>query len=540
MRHALTNLYRPVHLLWAVSVIWIVIVTTQMAPVVVVEGFEAVIAREAVADSNPSEWPSSRHYMIQPGTYHIVRFLSRTAGISPMTAFASLTGVAWILSWMLATWALSRITQEHPALCSVVLLLFPEFSVAAWYPNSSMIALPFLPAALVTLDRGNRYLSGFLCATLLALGAWMRFDLCFAGCLVLPWLWIRRGCIRASIRISLGLAVLAGVITTVLYALSGISVLDLLGTSNARAAADANPWRLMKIGFFYPPLIAIALLAAVIPWVRRRSWSWVLFVCAAPLAYLVAYRLLLSQPRYLLHCTISGAAGVLFGLRYLASRYGLLFVVGLCVASTVTGVQLLTNEGPRFFGGQALMPGVWREYKQHRLSVQAGVSALLAPYLQSETQDVVLLIRGRHRLLELVRLHLATQGWQEVVAADGIPGLDDMHQLAQLRGPRGNRCIVIRADWRLGVESTPGLLSVSEKLATRYPTIIIDFRFRGDEYPEAQVSGVARNRGSDDARWKGRRWLFPAVYNIRNQEDEFLETHVIVISFTCAPRRSPS
>ncbi|MFO0808162.1 MAG: hypothetical protein U0746_06030 [Gemmataceae bacterium] len=356
-------------------------------PIVPIEGYEAANAalceyRTAHPGGSIYDEPPTVPIGFQPGSIALVVAVLRLGATDGLKVYGLLSATCAGLFLVLATVWLHRRSSQPAWLCSLVLLGIPEVYVASYYPSSSMMALPFLPAALLTFGDGTSWPRALATAALIAFGTWIRLDLAFlAPAVVLQSrTWSR--------------AILVGAIVALLvpmaYSASGWPLHVVLREDNAAFQTPTVHRVVMVLCWSIPVWVGAAYLVGLRDLAIRHNYRELLIAVSGPMLILAAYRLALIAPRYFLGAVPFLAYGILQAAPAVRDwsasqrRVGAIALAVLMASGFLPFVQDYI-EGPRsIIGiGAYYLPVSWHQLKAKNIdavsSVQVVGDSVLTP-----------------------------------------------------------------------------------------------------------------------------------------------------------------
>ncbi|MFH1921856.1 MAG: hypothetical protein ABIP48_18475 [Planctomycetota bacterium] len=358
-------------------------VAVGFAPSTPVEGDDIAIAAGALHLSRYGDLDHGFDYRYdtQAATYVLVAALDRALGVPPMTGFALWTLAGFAAFFGFGTWLVARETQVPAPLAALVLLLFQESYVSAYYANSSMIAAGFLFAA-VFLASKESVRSVLAAGGLFALAVLARFDAILMAPVLL--IVLCDGERESWKRMILFTIVSAGVFLLLACA-GGVSIARIWEESAGHAERFVSLKRTLMnyltlvsgVGF----LLWFVGLRAV---VNERRWRLLLMSFAGWVPLVVIYGLTVTTPKYLLYglpfftllvacglkTVLEGTSRPAYRLRWICViLFTVQYVLGpLTVTSWALGQNVVvvgTHDGLRRLDAVGYVPLMWLRTKLH-------------------------------------------------------------------------------------------------------------------------------------------------------------------------------
>lgn len=342
-------------------------------------------------------------YPIQPGSYHLLRLLTRLTGAPELSVFGATTALAVAGFIGLSTALLARVSGLRPAWVAVALLLTPEITAAACYANTNALAGVFLMAGLVVARRARGHAGLWYAGLLIGLGGWLRLDSLLLSPLVLV-LRLMANPVINPVRETAETAVASLLTLAPAFLLAGLpfeaSLREFMGRDNF-----SNWHTLGVIGWLALGHVATIMSAGGILWLcLRRRWGLAALAAAATGLSLAVYGGSFVSPKYLYYAAPFLMLPALTLLAALLGVPGWRRVLGggllaLCFAEIFLGLQtaspfrrsdpaapilavgpvtiagksvtiglgegelIPTMDGPRLRGGQFWAPESWRRAK---------------------------------------------------------------------------------------------------------------------------------------------------------------------------------
>ena len=446
-KHMPRNSAKPL-CLWLLFTVSLLYHAMAVNPFISMEGDGDGLAGDAIQLArNPDAPHPFYRYNVQPGTVCSASLLYRFLGVEPLPTLSILTGLGSLLFLLLSALLLSRLVPLSFPVCGMVLLLFPETSVSAYYINSCAIAAPLAIGGILLLYFKQNAIALLGAGVLWAVAAWMRCDAILiapAGLVFLsPFRW-------RDIYRKLGLLLFSACLTyTVLCHLSGSDFIEMLkevsGHLRYRASGlpDLGVPFLDRLGIkthlaFFPFLLVFLIPLGARELIQQKRWKLLGFMGLGLLPLYFVYLGHATTPKYFHYLVPFFALPILFCLsqvKYLSKSHRTTF---LFVASSLfllqyplgfvkhrtepgisavvgPGTTLRTDDGIRLSSGLLYSPLVWHQKKSlKRLDIQEFRDALSALQEDTVTLYVTPYDCIRFLLYELLRAGYTLESSQEV------------------------------------------------------------------------------------------------------------------------------
>ena len=293
------------------AVLWIcfgfmaVYYATGVYPMTGAEGDDYAIAVGAmrIAQTGEIDTGFTYRYDVQAGTYRLLALLYQLTGFETLPLFCALSAVAGMCFIALSMVFISRLTGVALPLAGIILLIFPETVIEAYYGNSTMVAAPCLMAGLCVLIQRDGLMNRIAGGLLLGTAVWMRFDTILVTPAVLILLHEGRWRDVASWRSALLKTTLVGAVTAAsAFALLYVSDADFLRIFGSTEAHRIRSYPLYDqfinvISFFNIPMTAL-IVAGLVRCIRRREWRLPAIAVAGGALIVVSFADMISTPKY--------------------------------------------------------------------------------------------------------------------------------------------------------------------------------------------------------------------------------------------------
>jgi hypothetical protein len=333
-------------------------------------------------------------YVSQPGTYQLGGFAHRAGLLPPFETVSIITLMASAVFIASTTFFLKRVTGVSAIISFVGTIIFQESFVSAYYPNSSMIAVAFLSAALLLVTYRENAVLVLLSGVLFAFSFWARFDAILIGFSFILLLFERNGRFLKNL-FSFGIASSLTAIT--LLWMSDISVLLIVAESSLILGAHDIGGTLDTYTTIFT-LPALLLLGVGLHRMLTLKHYQLALVVLTPLPLILRYGFNAISPKYLLYSVVFLAVPVCFGLERLrpprTKREQLLLwgTIALAIMQFLLippydlflkrNIVVHTADHTRLRGIIAYTPAYWHQQKMSAATDYADLETILEEQIE--------------------------------------------------------------------------------------------------------------------------------------------------------------
>lgn len=334
-------------------------------------------------------------YTSSAGTHYLGLALHRLGGIDPFTGLSILAVVSSTIFVICSSGFLARVTGASLSLAIVLLLLFQEVFVSAYYPNSSIIAAAFLAAALLLSTYWQNPINVLLAGVLFAFAVWSRFDVILVGLGFLSLLTERNSRTTRNIALFGISSVLAGLL---LFGMSGISLQMLLDEAGSNLGRFGVRSTLNVYSTIFTLAIVYFIGIGLYQLLTSKKYR-LLLLFFVPLPLVFVYGFNTYSPKYLLYCVVFFAVPLVYGIKELIEKRNriatALLVIGVVLfagqyvftpAYNLIGRSMVvpTADHLRLRGAIAYTPIYWHDQKEARKTDFIGLKETVDSYISEE------------------------------------------------------------------------------------------------------------------------------------------------------------
>jgi hypothetical protein len=286
---------------WGLVLLQLVWWSYGVWPITPVEGDEqgVIFGVKGMLHDDSLLLPLRYLYEVQPGSYHLLTFLSHLTGASVEFTFGSVTAAGAVF-FALAGARLLRDLNGIPFVWALVGMLWcQEVSAAAYYMNTSAFAAGLAVSALLLASRAAGPAGWFGAGLALGCAGWLRADslLIAPACLGLIY-WRERRWTAALLRTG-AIAVIALVSVMLFYRLSHTSLADLFG-SYATRPYSVSSWRESRDAAvtLLSPALGLGFIIGIVWLLHQRQHALCGVVLSGTIFSVLAYGNSLTTPKY--------------------------------------------------------------------------------------------------------------------------------------------------------------------------------------------------------------------------------------------------
>ena len=396
---------------WAIFAMMAIYYVLPVLPVTGVEGDDYAIAVGAlrIARTGENTPGFTYRYDVQSGTYQALIWLHKATGVETLTLFCTLSALSAVAFVAFGMLLVSHLTKLPLPLSGVLLLIFPETPIEAYYGNSTIIAAALGLAGLYVLAARYGEFRLLLGGALLGIAVWMRFDAILLTPVVPVLLMSDDGDPLARWRAArVETAVVAVVVMAVAGALLWASGADMLRVFSATGAHRVHnyplyAWFMNTVAFLNVPVLGLLAIGLYVT-VRRKAWCALAAAALGVAPVIVAYSGMLSTPKYYLYAVpflalvAAPAADTLFRPKTRAAKAlaGVLLAFTLVQAlapvdlsaidrvvswrwiGPIRGSMIRTDDHRRALTGTAYSPLMWLADKRRYARQHADITEAFA------------------------------------------------------------------------------------------------------------------------------------------------------------------
>ena len=235
----------------------------------------------------------SHLYYFQSGSYQIVYFLSNLLSVNTFTLFSILSTIMGLVFILYTSLLLKKILELSFLISFLASVLFQEIFTGCFYPNSTILAAPFLVIVLyyiVTLEKTN--LNLILAGLTMSIGVWFRYDLIIVSPIILFFLYdnnfkqlVFKGLFfyTSLIFFSTLFLYLCGTNPIEIYKSATIITTEYSGNNIGNTGTEniginsLGNWDIKTFFSFYNPLILLLLFIGLFLIIKSKDWKLLIY-----------------------------------------------------------------------------------------------------------------------------------------------------------------------------------------------------------------------------------------------------------------------